>query len=151
MVASFFFVIVSFAQEVEKKDFEITSHKVRIQLVPSSQEIICSDTVTVRLLNNKAKSIEFGLAPFFKLKEVWLNGEDADYERTKGEVKLEDIPDTVFDVVFEYEARMNFRTEYSNIGPERAVLRDEEILPRGNRNVKNARFTIEVPSDWEAI
>lgn len=151
LATSFLFLFTSFAQEVEKKDFEITSHKVRIQLFPSSQEIICSDTVTVRILNRKAESIEFGLAPFFKLKEVWLNGEDADYERTKGEVKVEDIPDTVFDVVFDYEARMNFRTEYSNLGSERAVLRDEEILPRGNRNVKNARFTIEVPSDWQAV
>jgi hypothetical protein len=151
LTTSFLFIVLSFAQEVEKKDFEILSHKARIQLNPSGQEIICSDTVTVRILNPKAESIVFGLAPFFKLNEVWLNGEDADHERTKGEVKLEYIPDTQFDVVFDYEARMNFLTEYSNIGLERAVLRDEEILPRGNRNVQSARFTIEVPSDWVAV
>ncbi|TAK61007.1 MAG: hypothetical protein EPO24_06150, partial [Bacteroidetes bacterium] len=103
-------------------------------------------------MNNNIESLNFGLVPFFKITNLILNGDDADFEQGRDGVIIEDVPtDTVADVVFEYEGKMSFHTEFSRLDEERAVLREEEILPHAPRNLQFFRFSIEVPSDWDAV
>ncbi len=152
VTASFYFILPSLSQEKDDEDFEILAHKVYVQILPDRQEFHCLDTVTVHLLKPKLKILQFGMMPFINLAKVKVSGDNADFRQNKDTVTIEDVPkDTLTDIIFDYSAKMNFKTDFTGIGKEHAYLREEEFLPRAKRTFNFLRFNIEVPSDWEAI
>ncbi len=149
---SLFFILPSFGQQQVEEDLEILAHKVYIQILPERQEIHCLDTVTVRILKTDLEHLRFGIMPFNKLANIWIKDNEADFNQNKDTITIEDVPsDSIVDIIFDYSAKLNFRTEFTGIGTEHAYFREEEFLPRAKRAYNFLRFNIEVPTTWEAI
>ncbi|HYQ85777.1 MAG TPA: M1 family aminopeptidase [Bacteroidota bacterium] len=130
--------------------YEIVSHKARLNLFPSQNALSAIDTLTIRL--HKPARIRLQLLPVYDVEEVTINGRKSRFERDRDSIEIMNIPsDTLFDCVIGYSGVLAFRSEFSQLTRERAVLREEEVLPHGKSMLREARLTVRVPRAWEVL
>jgi hypothetical protein len=88
----------------------------------------------------------------FEIKKITINGREVSFKRPRDAVSIEGIPsDHEFDIVLWYATRTPFRTETTAMTNERAILREEEILPQGQRALEFVRLNLVVPKGWETV
>jgi hypothetical protein len=143
----------SFCTADEKPDstFEITGHRVRLQLFPSLNGISCIDTVTIRQ-TARHERIDLKFVPVYDIGMLTINGKKKDFKKINDLLEIEGIPDdSVFQSVITYSGTLSFHSEFSQMTNDRAVLREEEILPSGPRILRYVRMSIVVPAAWDVV
>ncbi|TLY32331.1 MAG: M1 family metallopeptidase [Ignavibacteria bacterium] len=131
---------------------EIVSHKARLNLFPSQNAISATDTLTIHLTPHKPARIKLQLLPVYEVEEVRINGRKSRFERDRDSIEITNLPtDTLFDCVIVYSGVLAFRSEFSQLTRERAVLREEEVLPHGKSMLREARLTVRAPAAWEVL
>ena len=142
---------LGFADEKPDSNFEITAHRVRLQLFPSINGISCIDTMTIRQTAKHGR-IALKFVPVYDVEMVTINGEKKDFKKNNDLLQLEGIPgDSILQSVITYSGTLSFNSEFSMMTKDRAVLREEEILPSGPRILRFVRMSVVVPSAWEVI
>jgi hypothetical protein len=140
-----------FAQRADTVAFEIVSHQLRIEIVPLNNFISCVDTLKIHRKKD-FDQITLDLFPLFHIEKFLVDGEDTDFIQNNAGITFNDIPsDTTFDVVIRYSGELRFRSNFTKITEDRAVLRAEEVLPSGHQRLLFARMELHVPSDWTTI
>lgn len=139
------------AQILEGDKHQIVAHRLWLQLFPSANSISCIDTLTIRKKKNREK-ITIGLLPVYRIESVQIKGKEIKTARRASVVELLEVPsDTLFEVVVQYSGELRFQSEFTKMSEERAVLREEEILPHSAQMLQFVRMKIIVPADWQAI
>ncbi|HLB00850.1 MAG TPA: M1 family aminopeptidase, partial [Bacteroidota bacterium] len=100
----------------------------------------------------RAGEFRLRLHPAYVVGSVTIGGEPATYESSGGYLVVRpEKSDTLATVVVEYAGRIDFRSEFTRVTPERAVLREEEVLPWGTRGLGRGRLRVTVPGDWTVV
>ncbi len=132
--------------------YQIVEVQAKIHLFPAQNAIACVDTMTLRPGSPGPDRISFRLLRFYEVERASVNGRDARYKREGDSLRLTGLPrDTLLTLVLRYSGRLAFRSEFTLLTRDRAILREEEVMPHGNTVIQKARLSIEVPSDWEAV
>ncbi|MBI4546491.1 MAG: hypothetical protein HY707_00815 [Ignavibacteriae bacterium] len=140
------------AQDIDDDKFEIVAHRIRLQLYPLANAISCIDTLSIKKRSKDAEHITLKFLPAYKIERITSKGNDIDYKHEKDYLHLDDIPsDSLFDIVITYSGNLAFRSEFNLLTKDRAVLREEGILPYGRRTLQFVRISLVVPKDWETI
>ncbi len=143
---------LSRAGEQKSGGYEIIAHRARLQIFPEQNALACTDTLTIRSTAGRPDQIKLRLLPVYDVEGVWMNDWKSGFQRERDSIRLEDIPsDTVFRCTIRYSGQLAFRSEFSLLTKERAILREEEILPGGSSALELVRLSLEVPSAWEAL
>ncbi len=131
--------------------YAITSHKVAVQIFPSTRSILCTDTMEIKKLKI-TQSISLSLLYIYNIEKLTLNGEEINYKRENNLLSIVNLPeDTTLNLSIKYFGQFSFSSEFSEINFGRALLRDIEILPNGPKKFEYVRLKITVPRDWETI
>lgn len=150
LAAFFFSSSLLLARDVDSV-YEITAHRAEIHIFPSSSELRCVDTLTLRLTKT-AESITLTFLPIYKIERITVNEEEVEYERVNSLLRITDFPqDTILDLLIKYSGKFELRSSYSSITSEGAVIRDVEIFPTGPKRLELIRLSITVPDAWETI
>ncbi len=150
--ASLCFIVCAPSQERNGGKLEVLAHRAEIRLFPSTNSLRCVDTLSIRPDQPATSTITLKLLPVYTVDEVTARGKKLDFERTRDGIQLRDDPrDSTFDVVITYSGELSFRSDFTRMTTERAVLREEEILPGGPDVLQFVRLSIVVPEDWNAI
>jgi hypothetical protein len=130
----------------------VVSHRAGFSIEPLSRVYECADTMTVRYPAERSDSAFFRFHPAHVPVRFTVDGRDAEYRFEAGNFRWKRrSDDTTAAVVIEYRGRLDFRSEYSQVGPDRAVLRAEEIFPWGEGGIRTGRLAVTVPSGWDVI
>ena len=140
------------AQEREVEGYQIIAHRASVYLTPEANSISCVDTISIRLPSTTPTQITLNLFRPFEIKKVTMNGRNASFKRSRDAISIEGIPSAhEVDIVLWYATRTPFRTETTAMTNERAILREEEILPQGQRALEFVRLNLVVPKGWETV
>jgi hypothetical protein len=130
----------------------ILSHDARISLDPSSRVFRCADTMVIGVRDPREKNFSLRFHPAFEISSVSVGGEAAGFESGGGVLVITpESFDTISTVTVEYAGRLDFRSAYTGVSTDRAVLREEEILPWGDRELRRGRLRISVPAEWTVV
>jgi len=130
--------------------FEVIGHRIGLHIYPSQNGIECIDTFSIRLLKKDVHSIRMRFIPVYQIDQLSANGRKVDYKRERDIFWIEDVPqDSVVRYIVSYSGHLNFQSEFSSLSKDRAILREEEILPYGPRRLEYVHMNITVPSGWE--
>jgi hypothetical protein len=141
-----------FADEPKDKGFEIRSHRAAIQIFPQQNSISCLDTILIHRTEDKWKNLSLDLLPVFEVGSILVNGKKEEFKRGDNFILIENLPsDTLFEVTVSYSGMLSFQSDACRISVDRAVLREEIVLPHCSEYLMYARFSITVPKEWEAI
>ena len=150
--AASFFILMYGNTKADESGFEIIAHRAKIQLFPATKTIACVDTLSIRKTGRKIEQLNFGFLPFYRVGNITVNGRKTEYTRDREFLRLNDVPvDTVIQVVVDFSGELSFQTEFTHFTSDRAVIREEEILPRGSKALRFVRFSLIVPKEWDAI
>jgi len=131
--------------------YTITSHKVEVQIFPSSSSLLCLDTIDIRK-SKVTQSISLSLLSIYNIENLTLNGERIEYKRENNLLRIVNLPkDTILNLSIKYFGQFSFRSEFSKINTDQALVRDVEFLPNGPKKFEYVRIKITVPKDWETI
>lgn len=140
------------AQDQTGFAYEIISHKATLHIFPGENAIRCVDTLGIRIHARRPDHMRLRLLPVYEVETVTINGRASGFERKGDSIQINKLPpDSVFWCVVKYSGILAFRSEFSLLTRERAVLREEEVLPHGNSALEEVRLSIEVPAGWEAL
>jgi hypothetical protein len=146
-----FFTYIS-AQQKEEAGYEIISHKARLQLFPHSNALTCTDTLSLRLTNRNIEHFSLELLPVYTIEQITVEGKKTEVKRHQNQVQFDDAPsDSQFQIIIRYSGTLSFRSDFSLMTEDRAVLLEDEIFLHGPKSLQSARLSIIVPQDWEAI
>jgi hypothetical protein len=150
--ASCCFWQILFAQRADSVGFEIVAHRLRMEIVPPNNFISCVDTLQIHRLKKNVEQITLDFFSGFHIEKFFVDGDEAKFKQNNSGITFDDIPsDTAFDVVIEYSGELRFRSDFTKITEERAVLRTEEVFPSGPQRLRFVRMELHVPSDWTTI
>lgn len=140
------------SQEADQPGYEIISHRINLQLFPQSNVIACTDTLMLHITDRRVQKLRIGLVRLYSIADLTFQGERKKFTREQDDVILEHLPsDTLLQLVVVYSGSFSFRSEFSSFTSERAVLREEEVLPYGPKAYQFVRMSITVPKTWEAV
>ena len=143
---------LSFGQISIEPNYEITARRLHLRLFPSSRHIVCTDTLTIRKTADRVHEISLGLPRLYNVSSVTLSDRKANYQREGDVIKLLSVPgDAEFNLIVSYSGDLTFRSDFTGMSDDRAVLRDEETLVQGPKLLRFTRLSIVVPPDWEVI
>lgn len=146
------FIVCAPAQDRNGGKLVVTAHRAELQLFPSTNALRCIDTLSIRPDPPGTSTITLRLLPVYTVDEVSARGRKLDFEQTSGGIEIRGVPrDSTFEVVVTYSGDLSFRSDFTRMTTEQAVLREEEILPNGPDALQFVRFSIVVPGDWDAI
>jgi len=152
LTASFFFLTPVYSQIQNDSGFVIISHRATIQIFPTANAIACTDTIGIRRTSFRNNFVTFRLPPVFDFHEASVDLHKKEIQKTENGFTIKNIPsDSLVDIVVSYSGILAFRSEFTLITNDRAVLREEEILPGGQRALESVRFSLIVPHDWQAF
>ncbi|MBI3365851.1 MAG: hypothetical protein HY033_13210, partial [Ignavibacteriae bacterium] len=138
------------AEDQPDTSYEIIGHRIRLHIFPSQNGITCIDTFSIRLLRKDVHSIQLRFLPAYDIEQILLKGKKVDFKRERDRLNIDDVPsDSVVQYVLSFSGHLNFQSEYSSLSKDRAILREEEILPYGPRRLQDVRMDIIVPSSWD--
>ena len=141
-----------YCQEQPENGFTIISHRARLQIFPAANAIACTDTIGIRRTSFKNDFIAFHLIPVFDIREVSIDHNKKEIRKTGNGFEIKNFPaDSLVNIVVSYSGTLAFRSEFTLLTNDRAVLRDDEILPNGTQALELVRFSLIVPHDWEAF
>lgn len=130
--------------------FEILSHRASLVVSPRGGSLSCVDTMSIRLLATRKDEIDLTLLRFYEVSGVRIDGKRADFIRGQDLLRLTDLPsDTVMSLVVSYSGILTFVSEFTKLDADRAILREEEVLPGGPRAYRFVRISVTVPEDWD--
>jgi hypothetical protein len=139
-------------QPTELSGYEIAGHAARIEISPLSQQIVCTDTLTLHRIGDSKREAFVRLVAIYEIHSVQHRGRSVQYVRTRDGLRFSELPaDSVLPLVISYSGRIPIRSESSSITGERAILREEELLPYGSRKLRSVRLSVTVPSDWVVV
>jgi len=134
------------------RNCRILSHRARIELVPSSNFISCTDTLTLRVTDPSKRMLVIGLLRLYDLQELLVNGKKSASTRGTDEILVEDLPkDSTLELTLSYSGTFPEATEYSSFSSVMAILREEECLPFGEKEYISSRITIVAPREWHSV
>lgn len=156
--ASFAFAILlssSYAPAKQTGDadssFRIVARRTAIHILPASASIRCADTLVI-LKPPSMESLRLQLLPVYRVDGVMIGDEEPDYKHSMGRLEVGDLPDdSLFELSVSFSTEISFQSEYTRISEKRAVLREEEILPRGPRSYRSVRLHVTVPTEWQVF
>jgi hypothetical protein len=132
--------------------YEIIGHRAMVHLFPGQNALSCLDTLTIRFPAGKPDHLTLRLLSAFEVENVTINGRSSGFKRERDSLRLDDIPsDTLLRCAVRYSGVLAFRSDVTLLTKDRAVLREEEILPHGTSELADVRLGIEVPAGWEAL
>jgi hypothetical protein len=130
----------------------ILSHRARIELVPSSNFLTCTDTLTLRVPDPSKRRLVIGLLRLYDLHDLQVNGKKFSSTRGTDQILVEDLPkDSTLELTLSYSGTFPEETEYSSFSSVRATLREEECLPFGEKAYLSSRITIVAPKEWSSV
>ncbi len=139
---------------IGETEYEIKSHRARIQIFPGANAVLCSDTLLVRRtgLPKDWATMTLRLLPVYSVDYITVKGRRTETKKSREGFELRGLPsDSMLEITLTYSGRMAFRSEFSHLGPDRALFRDAELLPAGGRALEFVRLSLIVPSGWEAV
>ncbi|MGA2623453.1 MAG: M1 family aminopeptidase [Bacteroidota bacterium] len=140
------------AQDRNGDKLVVTAHCAELHLFPSTNALRCIDTLSLRPTLTGTETINLRLLPVYTVEEVTARGKKLDFKRTRDGIEIRGVPrDSTIDVVVTYSGELSFRSDFTCMTTERAVLREEEILPSGPDALQFVRLSVIVPEDWDAI
>src|SRR5208283_5168669 len=152
LAASFCFFTLLQSQDRPENSFIIVCHRARIQIFPATNAIACTDTIKIRRTSFNSDTIEFQLPHVFEIQDASIGQNKKEIRKTREGFEIKNIPsDSVVDIVISYSGTLAFQSEFTLLTTDRAVLREEEILPNGPRALEFVRFSLIVPHEWEAF
>lgn len=137
--------------ETPDSSYEITGYHCSVHIFPFQNGIVCRDTITIHRFRTDRNSIDVRFPPFYEVDNFSLNGKQMEFKAANGTWTIGDLPrDTVLRCILSYSGTMDFRSEFSRVTGDRAILREEEFLPSsyGPKIITSLRMTITVPQDW---
>ena len=150
--ASFCFLCSSFSETKDDGGYEVIASRLSLQLFPGSNGLICIDSLSIRTTAGKVEHLDISLVPVFDVDYVSVDGNKKNFKRKNDIIELDDTPsDSQFVAVVSYSGELSFRSEFTGMTAERAVLREEEVLPHGPGNMGFARLSITVPREWNVV
>src|SRR5258708_1564910 len=97
-------------------DFEILSHRARLQVFPDANALSCTDTLLIRR-TSAARQIRLNLLPVYDVEYLTVKGRKSDVRKTR-EGLLIDLPsDSSLEIILSYGGRLAFRSEFSSLSP----------------------------------
>jgi len=143
---------MSLAQESDDKGFEVVSHHARIQLFPQSFALQCVDTLSIRILQPRPDKLEFKFSRLFTPTGVLLGRTSVGFDLRSDKLIVGRVPsDTTAELIVSYFGKIPLRSEFTGFSTERALLREDEVLPSGPKAYESSRFTLTVPKDWNSM
>ena len=144
--------LLSVAQDKDEQGFEIISHRARLQLFPQSLALQGVDTLSLRIADPRPDKLSLRMIRMLSADDVFMKGKQREFTQKSDRLEIDDVPsDSVVDVVVSYTGNFAFRSEFSGFTTERAVLREDEVLPTGPKAYRFSRLSLVVPSDWTTI
>ncbi len=123
-----------------------------MSLDPTSRVYSCTDTLTVVYSAEPSDSASIRLHPAYAQLTLSVGGRDAGFRFERGRIHwARPRGEDSNEVIVSFRGRIDFPSEYSRVGPERAVLRAEEVLPWGPGVLRAGRLAITLPADWTVI
>jgi hypothetical protein len=154
LVFSCFLLAHARGSETADSSYEITGYHFSLRILPTQNGIVCRDTITIHRFNTVRDSITLRFPSFYEVENFFLNGRQARFQAVEGRWTIHDLPgDTMLQCVIAYSGTIDFRSEFSRLTRDRAVLREEEFLPSsyGSRKITSLRMSITVPQDWTVL
>lgn len=140
------------AQPAMDSKCEIIAHRIRLSLFPQTLSFTCVDTVFVRRTDRSVNEIRLGVPRIYKIEDVRTSGRKADYAHEKDYLVISSLPrQDEIEVVVAYRGEFKFRSEFTRMTGDWAILRDEEVLVQAPKAIRSVRVTMEVPAGWEAV
>lgn len=150
--ASCCFWQIILAQRADSVGFEIVAHRLKMEIFPSENFISCVDTLTIHKTKKNIEHITLDFYPGFQVEQFFVDGDETDFKQSNSGITFDNIPsDTTFDILIHYSGELRFRSDFTKITNERAVLRAEEVLPSGPQLFRFVRIELHVPKDWTTI
>ena len=144
------------AQGEESPDstYEITGYHCAVHIFPFQNGIVCHDTIIIHRLRFERNSIELRFPPFYEVDFFSMNGKAREFKAVDGRWTIDDLPrDSVLRCILSYSGTMDFRSEFSRLSKDRAILREEEIFPSSYapKILTSVRLAVTVPEDWSIM
>lgn len=139
------------APRADTAGYALVSHRARIEISPETSTLGVTDTLLVRLDRRDLHSIRLDIPPQFTVSVSRINGKEARVRKEGSSIELEEFPaDSEIEIVTEYGGPVGTSREASAISPERAVLRDREVLLAGPGLLRFTRLTLVIPRGWRS-
>ncbi len=131
----------------------ITAHRAALTLDPLSRVYSCIDTLSVVYAAGASDSASVRLHPAYTPVSLTVGGGAARFRFEGGRLTWSRPSggEGEEEIVVEFRGRVDFPSEYTRVTPDRAVLREEEILPWGPGDLRSGRLAITVPAEWSVI
>lgn len=130
----------------------IRSHRAALSLDPLSRVYACVDTLTVAYGGAPGDSASVRLHPAYTIVSFTSGGRDLPHRFSGGRLRWPRPGGAAEErLVLEFRGRIDFPSEYTRVGPDRAVLREEEILPWGPGILGPGRIALTVPAGWTVV
>jgi len=131
----------------------IRSHRAFLSLDPENRILACRDTVTLFFTDRESESASLRLNPAFDISSLTTGGEKLEYTAGRGGTLsfAREGGDSLMTVEIAYRGRMDFRSEFTRLSADRAILREEEVLPWGTRELTSGTLRVSVPREWTVL
>ncbi len=137
-----------YAQEL--LDYKLISHRAFIKINPDSKIINITDTIKLNLFSKKT-SYKIILNPIFDSLSITHKNQIIRYERDNEKIIIKGKFDNSAEIILNYSGFFRNKSEFSVLDTNKAILKEQEILPLGTKSYEFTRFTIQIPRDWSAI
>ncbi len=142
------------AQQFSDSSYEITAYHIDLHIYPLQNGIACSDTLTIHRLTTSSHSITLRFPPFYGVDNVVVNGRQEEFHLENDKWIIGDLPaDTILQCVISYSGTVDFISEFTRLGNDRAILREEEFLPSSYRpkRITSFHIAVTVPKEWRVF
>lgn len=132
--------------------YRIVERNASLQILPSTHTLSVIDTIILHRMSTGHEPLVFGLPNIFEVAGAAKGNANISFKRGDNIIRFDDIPsDSEFSITFWYSGDLGAASELSQIGRDKAVLREEVILPQTDELLRRARITMIVPKDWYAL
>lgn len=130
----------------------ITSHRYALEIRPPEQRCSCIDTLDLNVGPDGPEELTLTLHPAFRVTSVEFDGDLLEVEERRERIPLRGLRrNSQHRVIVSYDGGFHPLSEFSRITDSSALVRTEELLPRGPEQITSIRASVTVPTGWKAI
>jgi len=130
----------------------IRSHRASMILDPGERILECRDTLDLLFRAPAVDTVVLKFHPGFDISSFTARGKEMEYSRGRGTLSFRvEREDSIATIEIAYRGRVDFPSEFTRMTEDRVILREEEVLPWGGRDLYSGRLRVTVPRGWMVI